>query len=91
VIHMPSVAEALWDLINQGKYAEVAVVLFSHHKNRIGFWVNLKAELLCSAKTHPNLFLVATLLDVSSKDTLEESFHLVPGLSALIYRQTHDH
>lgn len=89
MIDMVAVADAFWDLIDQGKFAEAAAALFHHHKKSIGFWVNLKAELLCSAKSNRDLLVIATLLDASTKDTLDESCHLVPGLNALIYRQDH--
>lgn len=90
MIDMVAVADAVWNLVDQGKYAEVAAALFHHHKKSIRFWVGLKAELICSAKDNRDLFLIATLIDVSSKDTLDESCHLVPGLNALIYRYEND-
>lgn len=90
MIDMVAVADAIWDLVDEGKFAEVAAALFHHHKKRLGFWVNLKAELLCSAKCSRDLLTIATLLDVSTKETLDESCHLVPGLNALIYRYNHD-
>ncbi len=90
MIDMVAVADAIWDLIDEGKFAEVTAALFHHHKKSVGFWVNLKAELLCSAKSNRDLLLIATLLDASSKETLDESCHLVPGLNALIYRYNHD-
>jgi hypothetical protein len=90
MIDMVAVADAIWDLVDEGKFAEVAAALFHHHKKRLGFWVNLKAELLCSAKGSRDLLVIATLLDVSTKATLDESCHLVPGLNALIYRYNHD-
>ena len=90
MIDMVAVADAIWDLVDEGKFAEVAAALFHHHKKRLGFWVNLKAELLGSAKGSRDLLVIATLLDVSTKATLDESCHLVPGLNALIYRYNHD-
>lgn len=85
-----SVTNAIWQLIRQGKIAEVTAVLFSHHKKRLVFWVRLKSELLCSSHNHFDLFMIATLINASSKDTLEESCHFIPGLSALTCRYNYD-
>lgn len=87
---MVAIADAFWELIDQGKFAEVTAALFHHHKKSIGFWVNLKAELLCSAKDNRDLLVIATLLNASTKETLDQSCHLVPGLNALIYRYEND-
>ncbi len=64
------VAAELWVLIDEGRYAWVAAILFSHHKSRIEFWIVLKNRLLQTADSSFKLFLIATLLDVSCKDTL---------------------
>ena len=90
MIDMAATSDAFWDLIRQDKYAEVTAALFHHHKKSISFWVNLKAELLCSAKGSRDLLVIATLLDASTKETLDESCHLVPGLNSLIYRHSND-
>ena len=87
---MPQVVDALWQLIRQRQIAEATAVLFCHHKSRLGFWVKLKSELLRSCDNHFDLFLIATLLDASTKDTLEESCHFIPGLYSLTCRHNHD-
>lgn len=84
-------AELIYLLIEEGKFAEVAGVLYSHHKNKLSFWIALKRELLSTAGNSHRLFLVATLLEVSTKKTLEESCHLVPGLSGFLSRQKNDY
>jgi len=78
------VAIEIWAYIDEGRYAWVAAILFSHHKNKIQSWIALKRLLLRSAQDSSSLFLIATLLDVSSKGTLAQSCHLVPGLHAFI-------
>ena len=85
------VAAKIWMLIDEGRYAWVAAILFSHHKNKTEFWIALKAKLLQTADTSSKLFLIATLLDVSSKATLAQSCHLVPGLSAFAFKSKNGH
>ena len=84
-------AELIYHLIEEGKFAEVAAILYSHHKSKLSFWIALKGELLSTAGDSHRLFLIATLLEVSSKKTLEESCHLVPGLSGFISRKKNDY
>ena len=83
------IADEIWMLIDEGRYAWVAAILFSHHKTKIEFWIALKADLLRSASSSSRLFLIATLLDVSSKETLAESCHLVPGLNSFAFKSDH--
>lgn len=87
---MPKVVEALWQLIRQGQLAEATLVLFCHHKSRLSFWVKLKSDLLISCDSHLDLFLIATLLNASTKETLNESCHFIPGLYSLICRQNYE-
>jgi len=84
-------AELIYHLLEEGKFAEVAAILYSHHKSKLSFWIALKGELLSTAGDSHRLFLIATLLEVSSKKTLEESCHLVPGLSGFISRKKNDY
>lgn len=84
-------AELIYLLIDEGKFAEVAGILYCHHKNKLSFWIALKGELLSTAGNSHRLFLIATLLEVSSKKTLEESCHLVPGLNGFISRKKNDY
>ena len=84
-------AELIYHLLEEGKFAEVAAILNSHHKSKLSFWIALKGELLSTAGDSHRLFLIATLLEVSSKKTLEESCHLVPGLSGFISRKKNDY
>ena len=83
--------ELIYLFMEEGKFAEVAAVLFSHHKSRLPFWISLKRELLSTAGNSHRLFLIATLLEVSTKKTLKESGHLVPGLSGFLSRQKNDY
>ena len=39
----------LFGLLEEGKFAEVAALLFSHHKKKLGFWIAIKRELLTTA------------------------------------------
>jgi hypothetical protein len=82
--------ELIYLFVEEGRFAEVAAILFSHHKNKLPFWIVLKRELLCTAGNSHRLFLIATLLEVSTKKTLEESCHLVPGLSGFLSRKKND-
>jgi len=84
-------AELIYHLLEEGKFAEVAAILYCHHKNKLGFWISLKGELLTTAGNNHRLFLIATLLEVSSKKTLEESCHLVPGLNGFLSRKKNDY
>ena len=90
MIDMSAVANACWTLIDEGKYAEVTVALFHHHKKSIKFWFSLKSEIFRSAKTNRDILVAASLLEASTKDTLAESCHLVPGLTALLYKKADD-
>ena len=83
-------AELIYHLLEEGKFAEVAALLFSHHKKKLGFWIAIKRELLTSAADTKKLFMAATLLEVSSKPTLEESCHPVPGLNGFLNRSGND-
>ena len=83
-------AELIYLFLEEGKFAEVAALLFHHHKKRLGFWIAIKRELLTTAGDTHRLFLAATLLEVSSKPTLEESCHLVPGLNGFLSRKKND-
>ena len=88
MIDMAALADAFWYLIDQGKHAEALVALHHHHKKSVTFWYSLKSELLHSAKNSRDILVVASLLDCSTKDTLTESCHLVPGLSAFIHGES---
>ena len=59
-------AELIYLLLEEGKFAEVAALLFSHHKKKLGFWIAIKRELLTTAADTKKLFMAATLLEVSS-------------------------
>lgn len=83
--------ELIYLFVEEGKFAEVAAILFNHHKNKLPFWIALKRELLSTAGNSHRLFLIATLLEVSTKKTLEESCHLVPGLSGFLSRTKNDY
>jgi len=79
-------------LLEEGKFAEVASILFYYHKNKLSSWIILKSELL-SAAGNSDRFLstISTLLEVSTKKTLAESCHLVPSLSSFLCRKKNDY
>lgn len=81
--------EIIWRLVDEGKLAEVAAVLFDHHKNNFKFWCALKHQLLITSEDSHKLLIAATLIDVSTKKTLAQSCRLVPGLSAFLSRKIH--
>ena len=83
-------AELIYLLLEEGKFAEVAALLYSHHKKKLGFWIAIKRELLTTAADNKKLFMAATLLEVSSKQTLAESCHLVPGLNGFLNHNKND-
>lgn len=72
------------DLIQEGSYAAAAVILFNIHKEDIPKWINLKGTLLSLCIDHQETYLVASLLNASSKETLMESACFIPGLHSLI-------
>ena len=83
-------AELIYLLLEEGKFAEVAALLYGHHKKKLGFWIAIKRELLTTAADNKKLFMAATLLEVSSKPTLAESCHLVPGLNGFLNHNKND-
>lgn len=72
------------DFINEQKINLAVKILFDCHKADVSLWVYLKDALLSSCVTRRQQYLIATLISVSSKNSLAESCPIIPGLYVFV-------
>ena len=73
-------------LMEEGEIAKAVVFLYTIRQRSHRLWLTIKELLLKHAQSHGKLLCVATIVEAAGKDTLGESFHLVPGLQSAYAR-----
>lgn len=79
--------DCIFGLIEIGYFAQAAAFLFQLNKTHFDEWFAVQKLALRRAKTVKELQMLTLIFQVSTRDTLEESAHLLPGLSVLLESQ----
>lgn len=72
-------------LLREGRMDHACAYLFFLHKNHMAEWLQVKRGLLGYAKDQKTLQRIATVIDVSRRETLMESASVIPGLGSLMW------
>lgn len=68
-------------MIAECRFAEACFFLFQVHKLHFEEWIEVEKNLLLLAGDNKTLSTVFAILTASSKQTLSESYGVIPGLS----------